>query len=212
VLDPDYLETALAFAAARPHLGAWSGQCLPQFDAPPPEWTRRYWGVLCVREFETEAWSNMPRLPDTMPAGAGLCLRREVAARYLDLHHAGKRAFQLDRSGDSLVSGGDNDLAACACDIGLGVGLTPDLKLLHLISEDRLTERYLARLVEGIYFSAVILAHLRQSRQELALYRVRPRHRLRALFNRGPHRRIQAAALRGRERGLRYVADLPPDA
>ena len=157
VLDPDYLETALRIAGERPFLGAWSGQCLPCFDEAPAAWTERYWGTLCIRRFETEVWSNLPRLPDTMPAGAGLCVRRAVAQRYLDLHDGGQRRFQLDRTGDSLISGGDNDLAACACDLGLGMGLTPDLKLEHLIPPQRLTADYLERLVEGIEFSAVVL-------------------------------------------------------
>ena len=208
VLEPDYLQTAVMVARERPYLGSWSGQCLPEFESEPPAWTRRYWGALCIREFESEVWSNLPRLPDTMPDGAGLCLRREVAERYLELHRSGQRAFQLDRSGDSLVSGGDNDLAACACDVGLGVGLIPQLKLRHLISADRVSESYLKRLVEGIVVSSVVLAWLWRSDLELAAYRVKPHHRLRALMNSGPHRRMQLAVLRGRQRGLRYVAKL----
>ena len=89
VLAPDYLETALCVARERPFLGAWSGQCLPCFDETPAPWTERYWGTLCIRRFETELWSNLPRLADTMPAGAGLCVRRAVAQRYLDLHDGG---------------------------------------------------------------------------------------------------------------------------
>jgi hypothetical protein len=46
-----------------------------------------------------------------MPCGAGLCVRRGVAEHYLRLHESGERTFQLDRTGDALLSGGDNDLA-----------------------------------------------------------------------------------------------------
>lgn len=50
ILDPNYLETALRIASsALP--GSWSGQCRPVFDEPPPEWTRRSWGNLAIREF-----------------------------------------------------------------------------------------------------------------------------------------------------------------
>jgi hypothetical protein len=56
-----------------------------------------------------------------------------VAERYRLLHESGKRTFQLDRNGTSLLSGGDNDLAGCACDLGLGIGLIASLKLAHLI-------------------------------------------------------------------------------
>lgn len=157
VLDPDFLETALRIASERPYLGAWSGQCRPEFEEPPPEWTRRYWGNLVIREFEVDVWSNLPRLPETMPCGAGLCIRRTAAERYLRLHETGQRSFQLDRTGNSLLSGGDNDLAACACDISSGVGLIASLKLTHLIPPARLTEDYLTRLLEGITLTSTFL-------------------------------------------------------
>lgn len=92
-----------------------------------------------------------------MPCGAGLCVRRAAADHYLHLHESGKRSFQFDRTGSSLFSGGDNDLAACACDIGLGVGLIATLKLVHLIPPERLTEDYLTRLIEGIHYSSTLL-------------------------------------------------------
>jgi len=206
VLAPDYLETARRMAVERPFLGSWSGQCRPVFETPPPAWTERYWGALCIRRFETEAWSNLPRLPDTMPAGAGLCVRRIVAQRYLQLHDAGARAIQLDRTGGSLLSGGDNDLAACACDLGLGVGLIPSLQLDHLIPPERLTADYLERLVEGIAVSGAVLDALwgipNPPRGRLG----RAIDRLRVLRLRPPHRGILAASYRGRERGAHLLA------
>ena len=209
VLDPDYLVTALRIARERPWLGAWSGQCRAEFEVQPEEWTRRYWGNLCIREFATDVWSNLPRLPETMAAGAGLCVRKAVGAEYVRLHETGARPFEMDRTGNSLMSGGDNDLAACACDIGLGQGLTADLKLTHLISRGRTTLDYLARLAEGIYFSAVVISHMRGEACEVQSYRVRRRDKLRALVNRGPHRRIALAVLRGRRKGLAFLANLP---
>jgi glycosyltransferase involved in cell wall biosynthesis len=209
VLDPDYLEVALRVADGRPFLGSWSGQCLPEFETPPPAWTERYWGTLCIRRFDREVWSNLPRLADTMPAGAGLCIRRAVGERYLHLHRSGGRKFQFDRTGSSLVSGGDNDLAACACELGLGVGLVPSLKLRHLIPPQRLTADYLERLVEGIQFSSTLLdAHWGlpwRPRGNLG----RLADQLRAARLREPHRRMLRAAHRGRDRAIQLLAAEP---
>lgn len=205
VLDADFIAMALRTAEGKPFLGAWSGQCRPEFEVTPPAWTRRYWGNLVIREFDKDVWGNLPRLPDTMPCGAGLCVRREVAQHYLLLHESGQRSFQFDRTGDSLLSGGDNDLAACACDIGLGVGLIASLKLTHLISAERLTENYLTRLAEGIYFSSVLL-----DRE----YGIPVAHRtilgrmvdfLRTIRVGQPHRRIIRAAYRGRDRAVKQL-------
>lgn len=161
VLDANYLETVLAIAEKSPFLGAWSGQNLPEFETEPPEWTKRYWGNLAIRFIEQDQWSNLPHLPETMPCGAGLCIRRIAAQHYVYLHESGQREIVLDRNGNSLMSAGDNDLGACACDVGLGVGVFASLKLTHLMPANRLEEEYLLRLVEGVAFSGVVFRSFR---------------------------------------------------
>lgn len=210
VLDPDFLETAQSIMEEKPFLGSWSGQCRPEFEQAPPEWTRRYWGNLVIREFDKDVWSNLPRLSESMPCGAGLCVRRQVATHYLDLHESGKRSIQLDRNGKSLLSGGDNDLAACACNIGLGVALIASLKLTHLISPERLTEDYLTRLSEGIHFSSTLLdaEYGVHTSQRTALGRAADFLRMMRLQQ--PHRRILKAAFRGRDRAARQIMNGEP--
>jgi Glycosyl transferase family 2 len=207
VLAPDYLQRALAIASEFPHLGAWSGQCIPEFDVPPPPWTRRYWGALCIREFDRDVWSNLPLLPETMPCGAGLCVRRQATLHYLDLHERGLREVVLDRVGTSLASGGDNDLAACACDVGLGVGLFNSLKLVHLIPAQRLTEGYLCRLVEGIEYSGAVLRALRGSPMPARGLIGNATDLLRLMHQRGSHRKMQRAVYRGRAAAARFLAN-----
>ena len=207
VLAADYLEIALQVAREKPFLGSWSGDCEPDFDETPPAWLRRYWGNLALRKVDRDLWSNLPREAETLPCGAGLCVRRAVAQHYLMLNRTGKRSFQLDRTGASLISGGDQDLATCACDLGYGVGVIAALRLTHLIPAARLTLDYQARLAEGIHFSAVVLAFLRG--HELREYRVRWTHVIRALMDKRPHRRIQLACLTGRRRGLAFVEQMP---
>lgn len=161
VLSGDYLDRVSEIANQYQMIGAWGGQSLPLFEETPPEWTRRYWGNLAIKKFEHDKWSNQPQVAETMPCGAGLCVRKNVAEYYLKLHRSGKRSFTLDRAGRSLVSGGDVDLASCACDIGLGVGIFESLKLNHLMPKGRLQEEYLLRLTEGIAYSGVILNSFR---------------------------------------------------
>lgn len=163
VLEADFLDQAMKIAKEWPRLGAWGGQTRPAFDAPPPEWTTRYWSCLVIREFDSDRWSNQPSAENTVPWGAGLCIRKSVADYYSELHATGKRRILMDRVGNSLVSGGDTDLAMCACDVGLGMGLFTSLKLIHLISAFRLTEDYLVRLVEGIAYSGVVTNSFRST-------------------------------------------------
>jgi hypothetical protein len=206
VLDTDYLEVALRVAADKPFLGAWSGQCRPEFEAAPPDWSQRYFGNLVLREFEKDAWSNLPRLAETMPCGAGLCVRGKVAEHYLRLHESGARSIQLDRAGNSLLSGGDNDLAACACAVGLGVGLIAALRLIHLMPPERLTVDYHVRLAEGIHFSSTLLDAEWGiiSGKRGAVGKMVDLARTMGL--KPPHRQILKAAYRGRDRAAKLLA------
>jgi hypothetical protein len=207
VLDADFLVTALRVSKEKPFLGAWSGQCRPCFEEQPPEWTRRYWGNLVIRQFDKDVWSNLPQLPDSMPCGAGLCVRRDVALQYLHLHESGKRSFQFDRTGGSLLSGGDNDLAGCACDIGLGLGLIAALKLEHLIPPQRLTVDYISRLTEGIAFSSTLLAAERGIRTGRRMVLGSAADFLRIMRLRQPHRQILRAFFRGRDRAIQQLLE-----
>jgi glycosyltransferase involved in cell wall biosynthesis len=208
VLDADFLATAQRVAEEMPFLGSWSGQCRPEFDEPPPEWTRRYWGNLVIREFESDVWSNLPRLAATMPCGAGLCVRRAVAQYYIDLHLSGKRSFQLDRTGDALISGGDNDLAACGCALGLGVGLIASLKLTHLVPPERLTENYLAKLAEGIQHSGAVLDYYYGTVSQSPSLARRILFWIRLAFMGSPHVEIAKAVERGRCSGRQTIAKI----
>jgi hypothetical protein len=118
---------------------------------------------LVIREFDADRWSNQITAAEAMPCGAGMCVRRSVAQFYLELHAHGRRKVMMDRTGDSLLSGGDSDLAMCACDVGLGMGLFTSLRLTHLIPETRLTEDYLVKLVESLAYSAIVLDSFRSS-------------------------------------------------
>jgi hypothetical protein len=208
VLDPDFLEQAVSIYDGRPDIGSWSGASRPGFDEPAPDWTRRHWGNLVIRDVPRDVWSNLPMLPDTMPCGAGLCVRRPVAEHYGALHHDGKRPIALDRNGTSLLSGGDNDLAACACDIGLGVGIFGALRLTHLIPTSRLSESYLLALAENIALSSIVLRSFRTESVAIAAptFKKQLADTLRLAAMNPRDRRVFRAVRRGERRARKELA------
>ncbi|HXM36031.1 MAG TPA: glycosyltransferase, partial [Pyrinomonadaceae bacterium] len=209
VLDADYLEKVTWLSAAWPMVGAFSGQVRGKFEVPPPEWTKAYWNRLAIREFEKDKWSNLACLSDTTPNGAGLCVRRRVADEYLSYHANGKRKILLDRTGTSLVSAGDIDLAATACDMGLGNGLFASLALNHLMPRERLEEKYLLSLLEAQAFSQVVLDSFRangQAPMRDGLKKV-VAAQLRMLFMNRRQRRFFQAMRRGVNKGLEFLAN-----
>ncbi|MBW4566639.1 MAG: glycosyltransferase family 2 protein [Tolypothrix carrinoi HA7290-LM1] len=161
VLDSDYLELALRISKDYSVIGTWGGQTIPEFEVTPPDWMKTYWGYLAVRKFEEDKWSNLIHQYETTPYGAGMCVRKIVADKYVDLVYNDPKRLGLDRKGNQLMSCGDIDLAYTACDIGLGIGIFTALRLKHLIPANRTSEEYLVRMIEGSTYSNLILDSLR---------------------------------------------------
>ncbi|MDR3792615.1 MAG: glycosyltransferase [Terracidiphilus sp.] len=207
VLDKDYLAIGAQIGDRMPFLGAWGGQLLAEFETAPPDWSREYLGMLAIREFDSDRWSNLKISLDTVPAGAGLCVRLSVAQRWRDNTAGNQRRSSLGRSGNALGSAEDTDLALTACDMGLGTGLFQDLRLTHLIPAGRLKDSYLEALAEKMSYSHVILQSLRSTEQvqpQLSLYRrmvcwVRLRQQPAVV------RRIERARERGYREGLKVI-------
>jgi glycosyltransferase involved in cell wall biosynthesis len=204
----DFFETGLKIGQSNIHIGAYSGQVKLVFESSPPPWTRRYWGLLVHREFDKDLWSNLPHLAETMPCGAGLFVRESVAQYYLSLHENSKRNIQLDRTGGSLFSGGDNDLAACACDIGMGVGLFHELILDHYIFDSRLTKDYLVALSKGIATSAIIFKSFRNEWPKPLTSKTRIANMVRLAIMDPTSRVIYKAVLEGEDDARRMLKNL----
>jgi len=157
IVAPNYLDCAWRIERDWPQLGVWGGQRVPGWEAAPPDWTRPYWGMLSIAEFDRAIWHNCSRDPAFLPTGAGMCVRREIAHAYVKRIRSEPLRASFDRIGRSLGSCGDFDIAFVAQSEGYGVGLFPDLKLTHVIPAERLSETYLLRLREGISFSTELL-------------------------------------------------------
>ncbi|MBK8510778.1 MAG: glycosyltransferase family 2 protein [Saprospiraceae bacterium] len=208
----NYFTKVIALAAENTHIGAWSGQVKLVFEKKPEDWTRKYWGLLVHREFNKNLWSNLPNLAETMPCGAGLIVRKIVGDYYFQLHKEGKRNIQLDRSGKSLFSGGDNDLAACACDLGMGVGLFHELILEHYIPANRLEKSYLLKLAEGISASGVVFKSFRNEFPEKNSIKKRTANQMRLLLKSKIEKEFFKAVLKGEKEGLSLLKSQRGDA
>jgi glycosyltransferase involved in cell wall biosynthesis len=211
VLASDYLEQALAIENTQSQVGAWGGSIELEFESPPAEWTRVHWPRLAMRQVSAPLWSNFTGYPDTTPWGVGMCLRRVVAEEYRLRVLADPLRRALDRSGTSLVSGGDDDMARTSHSLGLATGLFPQFRLTHLIPPGRLDEDYLLRLVEGQSYSGVIIGALHAGGHEIP--RISPMRRRvgrlrRLLTMRSRARRFFEARLRGQQQAVADLARL----
>jgi len=147
VLEKNYLEVALALAHEHLNLGVWSGQVFPEFESSPCKEIQPFLHVLCLRELEADIWGNH-RNTGLLPFGAGMCVRKNVAARYVEQVKKCSQRLELGRKGDLLTSSEDLDLALTCIDLGMGTGLFRRLRLTHLIPARRLQKEYILKLFQ----------------------------------------------------------------
>ncbi|MBI1289683.1 glycosyltransferase [bacterium] len=167
VLAPDYLEHALRIMNEHPNWGCLGGRNIPEFETPPPDWLEKTGTSLlaCRDPGDKEllaSWKDgewKERFPWFSPVGAGMVIRREIAARYAEMLHAKSDRPLFDRVGKSLSSGGDNDMVLATLRWGWVVAYSPLLRLDHLIASARLTVEYQGKLHRGCNRSwAMLLA------------------------------------------------------
>ncbi len=156
VLDADYLEQAWALGKEYPFIGAWGGSVSPQFAVPLPGWIDGEAWRLTIVAVQEDIWSNLRERFDTVPVGAGMCIRKSVGLRFIEWNRINKNCKALGRTGTAMSGYEDVDLAHCALDLGLGTGKFRRLHLTHLIPAARLTLDYFIRHAEGDAASLMI--------------------------------------------------------
>jgi glycosyltransferase involved in cell wall biosynthesis len=211
LLDSDYLEKALIVGNQWPFVGAWGGTIEPEYEIQPPDWIGNQAWRLTIVDVKEDVWSNSRLNFDTIPAGAGMCIRRTVGVRFVEWCQLNNRSVTLDRKGKGLSGYGDVDLAFCAMDLGLGTGKSTQLRLKHLIPSSRLTLDYFLRHAEGdamslMMFRAIRELPLKDPRQTFSrklrwcLYKIVSTQPAEVL-------KIQDAYQRGVERGYQMALD-----
>jgi glycosyltransferase involved in cell wall biosynthesis len=159
VLASDYLSEVTRIKREWPILGAWgSGAIIPEFEHQPPPRSRKYLPYLALREITSPRWSNFLSFSESPPIGAGLCVRAEVAAAYR--RHYEQPGIEITgRKGTAFGGAEDYEICFIACELGLGIGQFPSLKITHLIPKERLSDDYLVRIVEGSQMSILLVLY-----------------------------------------------------
>jgi glycosyltransferase involved in cell wall biosynthesis len=159
VLAPNYLSEALRIKREWPTLGTWgSGTIVPEFEREPAEHLKPYLPRLALRANEKAYWSNVLSCSDATPAGAGMCVRVGVANEYRRLHQT-ELIRLTGREGSALVGHEDYEIAYVGCSLGFGMGVFPELKMIHLIPKERVSDEYFIRHAEGNEFSGSVVAY-----------------------------------------------------
>ena len=159
VLESNYLSEVVKIGHQWPRLGIWGSNSISaKFEIPPSDSLKSYLPYLALRGAKTTCWTNVATCREAIPCGAGLCVRANVAKAYAQI--AKQSSIKISgRTGDQLLGGEDHEIALVACKIGWGMGLFPELKVIHLIPKERVAEGYLVKLCENYQVSDYLLAY-----------------------------------------------------
>jgi hypothetical protein len=152
------LEQVLGIGVSHPHLGTWgAGTIRGEFERELAPHLRPYCNYLALRDNKQTYFSNIITCGDAIPLGAGLCVCSTVATEYLRFCVAPANIRITGRRGASLVGHEDYEISFVGCQMGFGMGVFPELKMTHLIPEERSTEHYFLRLLEGCRISGTVI-------------------------------------------------------
>jgi len=166
VLGSEYLEHVLSIAGRCGHLGVFgAGALVPEFERPPVRELRLIEHVLALRTVPSERWSNHLRDVESFPWGAGLCARKDVALRFVDLVQRLNVQGILGRRGKELLCGEDDLFSWASAAAGQGFGVFPQLRITHLIPAERVDDGYLLRWIRAHAYSHGVLGFLLKGEQ-----------------------------------------------
>jgi glycosyltransferase involved in cell wall biosynthesis len=205
LLFDDYLVCALEIARSGPKIGVFgAGIIRPEFETTPEDQLRPHLHRLALREVNEEVWAGLPNFGLHLPYGAGLCATRVCANLYVEGISRVSRAKELDRRGECLNGAGDLHFGLTACLHGYLAGVTPKLRVVHMIPAGRCTLDYLIRIAEEGMYSLQLLHTLilevPPAKQNPVIDRVRFWRRRRQLT--GLDRSIFVAEQRGLKRAV----------
>ena len=137
ILDTHWVDEVLAFCKAQPDAAGFNGRNVLILDGD----SKYPWIHPGMFAGHDPGGETAVRMNGSLH-GAGLVLRRDALLRSGWL----EQPFAQDRRGNSLVSGGDNELAMRTGAGGGDLWFVPACRLVHKVTQDRLGLSYLCRL------------------------------------------------------------------
>ena len=144
----DYLIQANQAIIQFPKVGAWGpGKINVEFeDEKVHVWFKKNKKYFQENDNNEIKIDNQQTWCECYPNGTGLILTNIIAKEYVEL--VNKNKFTLsDRIGKSLLSGGDTQMVFLVIKKGFYAGISPNLILRHIISEDKTIIKYVLKQV-----------------------------------------------------------------
>jgi glycosyltransferase involved in cell wall biosynthesis len=163
-IDDDNLPQLGYFAAAAELLtqfgqvGVWGPGVIDiEWDPASSRWIRGYATCFQQRHVTMTHFDSVAGWPEFYPTGTGMVVRRDVFTTYAGQVRAG-RISAIGRKGGQLTSGEDNQIVWTAVAMGLAAGISPQLRLTHVVERRKARLGYILRMVFATMASGRIVA------------------------------------------------------
>ncbi len=156
-VDKEYLIKARYHYNKYSCVSIWGpGKITVEFVEPVPEWfVKNFSKYFLEKDSQHIQYGCIPATwTDFYPYGAGLIIKRETFTKYNQNFKTGKLS-SISRTGSSLSSCEDTQIVWEAVKMGSAVGVSPELKINHLIPSRRANLNYIRRLSFGTSSSFV---------------------------------------------------------
>jgi glycosyltransferase involved in cell wall biosynthesis len=153
ILDADYLSVVNQLFSGDSELVILSGNIAPKYICQPARWFKNFESMLAIRILDGEQpiiYTTSPKFDFNFPIGAGMAVRTAFLREYYQYHLSANNYIE-GRKGDELSSSEDIDLDLYAIYKGHKLGISPLMRVTHIIPEKRIQPEYILKLgVESI--------------------------------------------------------------
>ena len=150
--DSNYLQELKRLNAIHEHVAAWGPGIVNVDFTGGIDKALEGFARAAFQQRETDyiAYSNLRSWQECYPFGTGLSVRTDLLTSYISMLKTG--AFSMtDRKGNSMSSGGDTQMVLFFVKSGFAAGVSPGLKMVHIVPCKRANFQYLQRLSYGTY-------------------------------------------------------------
>jgi glycosyltransferase involved in cell wall biosynthesis len=156
---PDYLISVMNIFSKYPQVGVCGPGIVEveYFPTTKNKWLLKNKSIFQERNVPQEQYDTIKKWCNCYPAGTGQAMKREVAEEYARKVNLGEYSL-TDRTKNNLLSGGDVQIVFTAIKKGMSAGISPTLRIKHLISSKKTNFKYILKLSYGTalsYYKAI---------------------------------------------------------
>lgn len=217
---PDYLQELKKLNKDYPNVAAWGpGNVWVDFIDGIDKRIEDYARTAFQEKHDTEImFDNKPEWQSCYPFGTGLCTNAFLLKEYTELAKQGH--FTLSgRKGNRLSSGEDTQMVMLCISKGFSAGVSPALKIRHIIPGSRANYLYLQRLAygTGVCYESCLLQVFPERRSMLEkrlmpgakFFRRAFKKLVKAKMNTDPRRMFELADFLGSNAGVYAALEKP---